>query len=58
MKYWEQIEGQKKIPPILVKREIKVFSEIERLYSKGRHLEEVIKFEKCDGLSKEILKKK
>jgi len=36
------------------KRETKVFSEMEELYSRERHLGEVRKFEKCDGLSKEI----
>jgi len=35
-------------------REIKVFSEIERLYSRGRYLGGVGKFGKCNGLSKGI----
>ena len=36
------------------KRETKVFSEIEELYSRGRHLGGVRKFEECDGLSGRI----
>jgi len=35
-------------------RETKVFSKMERLYSKERYLEEVRKFEKYNGLSKGI----
>jgi len=35
-------------------RETKVFSEIEGLYSRRRHLGEVRKFEECDGLSGRI----
>jgi len=32
----------------------KVFSEIEGLYSRGRHLGGVRKFEECNGLSGKI----
>jgi len=35
-------------------RETKVFSEMERLYSRGRYLGGVRKFEKYNRLSKEI----
>jgi len=36
------------------KRETKVFSEMEGLYGRGRHLRGIRKFEKCNGFSKEI----
>jgi len=35
-------------------RETEVFSKVEGLYSRGRHLEEIRKFEKYDKLSKGI----
>ena len=35
-------------------RKTEVFSEIEGLYSRGRYLGRVRKFEKCDEFSKEI----
>ena len=35
-------------------RKTEVFSKIKRLYSRGRHLGRVRKFEKCDEFSKEI----
>ena len=36
------------------KEKTKVFSEIEGLYSRRKHLEEVRKFEECDGFSGRI----
>jgi len=35
-------------------RKTEVFSKMEGLYSRGRYLEGVRKFEKCDGLSGRI----
>ena len=35
-------------------KKIKVFSNMEELYSKRRHLKEVKKFEKCNRSSKRI----
>jgi len=36
------------------KGKTKVFSEMEGLYSRGRHLEGIRKFEECDELSRRI----
>jgi len=66
VKYQEQIEGQKKIPPpsieVASKKEYEVekigktevFSKIEGVYSRRRYLEGIKKFGECKGLSRRI----
>jgi len=62
VKYREQVEGQKKIPPPPVKvagkkeyeveeilnRQDEVFGEMERVYSRGKYMGGIREFEKCN----------
>jgi len=65
VKYGDQIEGQKKIPPPPVEvasekeyeveeRKDKVLGKIERVYSGGKYMEEIRKFEECDGEGRKV----